>query len=111
MSHACFTWSAPMWAPCRGELRVSDPLGPRPGAVPATSRAVPGPGRPSGGRPACRCQELADLADAVPVGAELTGGYLLLVGQLLVPGIAYLGPRSHRARLRTPRSRRGQSDH
>ena len=36
--------------------QLSGPLGLRLGAVPATSRAFPGPGRPSGVRPACRCR-------------------------------------------------------
>src|SRR6266581_3062376 len=45
MSHDCFTWSAPMWAPCRGELRVScgrrpGPRGCQPLAAQTSSRQV-----------------------------------------------------------------------
>jgi hypothetical protein len=37
-------------------------------------------------------QELADIADAVPVGAELAGGRLLLLGQpLLAPAVPAAG--------------------
>ena len=81
------------------------------GAVPATSRTFPGPVDRLAGDRLAVAHELADLADAVPSARRLRAVTFLLVGQLLVPGIAHLGPRSHRARLRTPRSRRGQSDH
>ena len=98
MSHDCFTWSAPMWAPCRGELRTNDdrPQG-------------PGDASPRAGGPA-RCRRCV-TSRAWPTvscarrgaGPDMTGTRRAL---LLIPGSRTLRAAMNYSAVRLPSSSR-----